>query len=108
MGVKRVRKWITEKILQNIMKQKVYMADNPDLIIEMATKLKIFKLLRDNGYLITHGKDKNMPKQKYLDQGLFKITERTSDKSNRENISTTTLITGKGQLYFSERIKNRG
>ena len=36
---------------------------------------RLFTILRDNGYLIKVGKDKNMPKQVYVKQGLFKVAE---------------------------------
>ena len=56
--------------------------------------------LRDNGYLIKNGKDKNMPKQIYIEQGLFKISEKVVRTIEGELLSATTLITGKGQMYF--------
>lgn len=162
-SAKRFESWIVDEVLPSIRKHGVYMDDkrveetlnNPDFIIQMATKLKeerklkiaegkradklqaiisldepytsfakqievsdgsitigqfakllnnnnikigrnrLFRWFRDNGYFIKSGKEKNMPKQAYIEQGLFRICER---------ISITTLITGKGQIYFSKRI----
>lgn len=61
---------------------------------------RLFDFLREQGYLIKKGKDKNIPKQPYLEQGLFKIAERVVNTVEGEILSTTTLITGKGQMYF--------
>ena len=57
-------------------------------------------MLRANGYLIKSGKEKNMPKQVYIERGLFKVSESILNTSEGEIISTTTLITGKGQNIF--------
>ncbi|MBC5996509.1 phage repressor protein/antirepressor Ant [Romboutsia ilealis] len=64
---------------------------------------RLFKWLRENGYLIAGGKEKNMPKQAYINQGLFKVDEKLVMTMDGEVISTTTLITGKGQLYFIDK-----
>lgn len=64
---------------------------------------RLFSMLRDNGYLIKSGKEKNMPKQVYIERGLFKVSESILNTSEGEIISTTTLITGKGQKYFLEK-----
>ena len=61
---------------------------------------RLFSLLRENGYLIKNGKEKNMPKQVYLNQGLFKVAESVVHTIEGDILSTTTLITGKGQMYF--------
>lgn len=71
--------------------------NNNDILIG---RNRLFSWLRDNGYLIKSGKDKNMPKQVYVEQGLFKVSESIVRTSEGEIISATTLITGKGQLYF--------
>ena len=59
------------------------------------------KWLRENGYLISSGTSCNMPKQRYVEQGLFEIKEsniQNADGSVR--ITRTTKVTGKGQQYF--------
>lgn len=66
---------------------------------------RLFSWLRDNGYLIKNGKDKNMPKQVYVEQGLFKVSENIVKTSEGEKISATTLITGKGQMYFLDMLE---
>ena len=60
---------------------------------------RLFSWFRDNGYLIKSGKDKNIPKQSYVKQGLFKVEERLVRTLEGEVISTSTLITGKMVLF---------
>lgn len=62
---------------------------------------RMFKWLRENGYLMSSGTSCNMPKQRYVEQGLFEIKEsniQNADGSVR--ITRTTKVTGKGQQYF--------
>jgi anti-repressor protein len=66
---------------------------------------KLFAWMRGNGYLINAGKRKNSPAQKYLEMGLFFVTETIIHTRKGEKIITTTLITGKGQLYFYKKLK---
>ena len=62
---------------------------------------RLFKWLRENGFLVKNGSDKNMPTQKALDLWLFEIKEGTYINGSGENILTRTVkITGKGQIYF--------
>lgn len=63
---------------------------------------RLFKWMRDNGYLISRkGSDWNMPTQKAMNLGLFKIKETTINHSNgTTSISKTPKVTGKGQQYF--------
>ena len=63
---------------------------------------RLFKWLRENGYLISRkGTDYNMPTQKSMDLGLFKIKETAITHSNGSvSISKTPKVTGKGQQYF--------
>ena len=173
-SAKKFEKWVMEEVLPSIRKHGAYMSeevisktlDNPDFIIEIATKLKyermqrklleekaksleatiiidkpytnfgktiatssdaitigqfakvlnnnninigrnrLFTILRDNGYLIKVGKDKNMPKQVYVKQGLFKVAESVVKTVKGELLTATTLITGKGQMYFLELFDN--
>ena len=64
---------------------------------------RLFKWFRENGYFICSGKEKNIPKQAYINQGLFKVEEKLAMTPEGEMISTTTLITGKGQMYFIDK-----
>ena len=63
---------------------------------------RLFKWMRANGYLISRkGSDWNMPTQRAMNLGLFKIKETTINHSNDStSISKTPKVTGKGQQYF--------
>lgn len=63
---------------------------------------RLFKWLRDNGYLIARkGESYNMPTQRSLDLGIAEIKERTHNNPDGSiRISRTPKITGKGQIYF--------
>ncbi len=63
---------------------------------------RLFKWMREHGYLISRkGSDWNMPTQKAMNLGLFKIKETTINHSNgTTSISKTPKVTGKGQQYF--------
>ena len=70
---------------------------------------RMFAWLRENGYLINRqGSDRNMPTQKSMELGLFEIKETTINHSDGHiSINKTPKITGKGQLYFSDKLLNR-
>lgn len=63
---------------------------------------RLFKWLREHGYLINRrGSDWNMPTQRSMNMGLFRIKESTINHSDgATSISKTTKVTGKGQQYF--------
>lgn len=62
---------------------------------------RLFQWMRDNGYLMNNGTDKNMPTQKARELGLFKVKERAIDNPDGSvRLTRTTLVTGKGQEYF--------
>ena len=63
---------------------------------------RLFEFLRKNGYLISrNGSDYNMPTQRSMERGWFKIKERTiSEPNGSVSIKKTTMVTGKGQQYF--------
>ena len=69
---------------------------------------RMFAWLRENGYLISRkGSDRNMPTQKSMELGLFEIKETTINHSDGHiSISKTPKITGKGQLYFADKLLN--
>ena len=62
---------------------------------------RLFQWMRDKGYLMKNGTDKNMPTQKARELGLFKVKERAIDNPDGSvRLTRTTLVTGKGQEYF--------
>lgn len=69
---------------------------------------RLFAWMRENGYLITRrGADYNMPTQRAMEMKLFEIKERTVNNPDGSSMITrTTLITGKGQQYFVNKLLN--
>lgn len=63
---------------------------------------KMFDWLRDKGYLIKSGREKNYPKQQYIEQGLFELKPTIIARTEGDVQSHTTLITGKGQVKLTE------
>lgn len=59
-------------------------------------EVRLFKYLRENGYIGIRGNHANVPCQRYIEMGLFEIQEST----NGEFTSIVPMVTGKGQLYF--------
>lgn len=65
---------------------------------------RLFAILRDDGYLGKCGCNRNVPKQRYIEQGLFKIKETTVVHSDGHvTLNRTTKVSGKGQRFFVER-----
>lgn len=59
---------------------------------------RLFQWLRDKEYLMRD----NKPYQRYIDSGYFKVVEEVfTDKYGKEKIYLKTLITGKGQTFFT-------
>lgn len=66
---------------------------------------RLFTYLRDNGYLCKEGERRNQPTQKALDLGLFQVKKSTINAPNGSIIvSSTTKVTGKGQIYFINKL----
>lgn len=69
---------------------------------------RLFQWMRDNGYLMVSGSSRNMPKQKYVEQGLFEIKEsNVQNPDGSVRITRTTKVSGKGQLYFVNKFLGR-
>ena len=66
---------------------------------------RLYYWLRENGYFIKNGKEKNSPKQIYIDRGFFRVVERVVQTENGEKLIVTPLITGKGQIHFMKIIE---
>lgn len=62
---------------------------------------RLFKWMRDNGYLIKSGFSRNMPTQYSMERGWFEVKERAINNPDGSiRITRTTKVTGKGQQYF--------
>lgn len=91
--------------------QSVETAKSSILIGEMAKILKqngveigekrLFVWLRENGYLCQYGERYNQPTQRAMEKGLFELKKTSINKPDGSTlVSTTTKVTGKGQIYF--------
>lgn len=62
---------------------------------------RLFSWMRENGYLCSKGQYYNQPTQKAQEMGLFEIKQTTVNKPDGSIlVSTTTKVSGKGQIYF--------
>lgn len=126
--VERAKRWIEEQEEKKALERKIeedkpkvefadHVADTSDLI-DMSTLAKLakkenikigrnrlFEWLRDNKYLMSHGKHKNEPYQKYIDNGWFVVREYTYNTAYGEQIGTKTYVTGKGQMGIIEKLR---
>lgn len=65
---------------------------------------RLFARLREDGYLGKSGSNTNVPTQKAMEMGLFRIKETAVTHSDGHvTLSRTPKVTGKGQRYFIER-----
>lgn len=89
-------------------------SDNTCLIGELAKMLRqngvdiganrLFKRLRNEGFLGKYGSNYNVPTQRSMELGLFRIKETTIQHSDGHvTLQRTPKCTGKGQCYFMKR-----
>lgn len=65
---------------------------------------RLFDWMRENGYLGKKDSNRNVPTQKAMDMGLFRIKETAITHSDGHvTINRTPKVTGKGQAYFVEK-----
>lgn len=63
---------------------------------------RLYKWLRKHGYILQNSTE---PSQRAMEQGLFERIERTVQRGDLPPIvKSTTKITGKGQVYFTNKI----
>ena len=61
---------------------------------------RLFEWLRQHHYLGYKGEYYNMPYQKYIEQGIFKLSQKTFSQGASMKVGVTTVVTTKGQQYF--------
>lgn len=67
-------------------------------------EMRLFQWMRDNQFLCAMGSEYNLPRQKYIEQGLFVIKASRVQLPNGQIIEkNTTKVTAKGQEYFINR-----
>ena len=86
-------------------------SDGTCLVGELAKMLRqnrLFRLLQADGYLGKSGSNRNVPTQRAMDLGLFRIKETTvTHADGHTTVSRTPKVTGKGQRYFIDRYWSR-
>lgn len=89
-------------------------SDNTCLVGELAKMLRqngvdiganrLFKRLRNEGFLGKYGSNYNVPTQRSMELGLFRIKESTiQHPDGHVTLRRTPKCTGKGQCYFMKR-----
>lgn len=69
--------------------------------IKMGEK-RLYQWFREHGHIL---KGKTEPTQKSIEQGLFKVIERVVKTPYGERLTRTTKLTGRGQIYFTEKLR---
>lgn len=70
---------------------------------------RLFAMLREDGYLGKVGQNRNVPTQRSMELGLFRIKETAITHSDGHvTINRTPKLTGRGQRYFLERYGKTG
>ena len=66
---------------------------------------RLFDYLRENGYLMKSGEQKNLPTQRALELCLFEIKTTTiNNPDGSVRVTHTTKVTPKGQQYFINKL----
>lgn len=118
LEVKKRDEQIAEDAPRVLFSKAVETAKRSCLIAELAKILqqngvsigqnRLFKWMRENGYLCSKGQYYNQPTQKAMQLGLFEIKKTTINKPDGSVlVSTTTKCSGKGQVYFVNKFLNR-
>lgn len=95
----------------------VAVSNNTILVGELAKLLKqngmnigqnrLYELLRKEGYLGKSGERYNQPSQHSMDLKLFEIKKSVINNPDGSiRVTSTTKVTGKGQIYFINKFKN--
>lgn len=66
---------------------------------------RLFAWLREQGYLMQRGGIPNYPTQKSLNLKVLEVKERTiNNPDGSTRLTFTTMVTGKGQIYFVNKL----
>lgn len=61
---------------------------------------RLFRWMRENGYLGKYGECYNIPNQRYIEMGLFELKKNVHSENGVMKTTMTPKVTGKGQQYF--------
>lgn len=66
---------------------------------------RLFAWLRESGYLMKGGSERNQPTQRSMEMGLFEVTKGVVTRPDDTVLTTvTTKVTPKGQEYFINKL----
>lgn len=117
--IERQKREIAELKPKALFADAVAASDGTCLVGELAKMLKqngvnmgqnrLFAWMREHGYLGKTGSNRNVPTQRAMEQGLFRIKETAVTHSDGHvTINRTPKVTGKGQRYFIDVFAKRG
>lgn len=117
--IERQKREIAELKPKALFADAVAASDGTCLVGELAKMLKkngvnigqnrLFSWMREHGYLGKTGSNRNVPTQRAMEQGLFRIKETAVTHSDGHvTINRTPKVTGKGQRYFIDAFAKRG
>lgn len=66
-------------------------------------KHRLYRWMRDNGYLGTHGQGRNIPGRQYVEEGLFIVNTSTYPVGGEICSRTVALVTRKGMQFFMDK-----
>lgn len=116
--IERQRRQIAEMRPKALFADAVAASDGTCLVGELAKMLRqngveigqnrLFAMLREDGFLGRSGSNRNVPTQRAMEAGLFRIKETAITHSDGHvTVNRTPKVTGKGQRYFVERYCTR-
>ena len=112
--IERQRARISELEPKALFADAVGASDGTCLVGELAKMLhqsgvdvgqnRLFEWLREDGYLGRSGSNRNVPTQRSMEMGLFRIKETAvTHAGGHVTLQRTPKVTGKGQRYFVAR-----
>ena len=107
------QKWLTGEVLPAIRKTGGYgTPQTENEILSRAITIaanRLYRDLRKDGYLIRRkGANWNMPKQRMMDKGYFRVVERSTDtEDGYQFVTVTTMLTGMGQYHLFAHFLNK-
>lgn len=66
-------------------------------------KHRLYRWMRENGYLGTHGYSRNIPREQYIEMGLFVLNTGTYSAVGEMYCRTVALVTQKGIQFFVDK-----
>lgn len=87
-----------------ISKDSILVADLAKLLRQKGVEIgehRLYRWLREEGYLIKSGSEYNRPTQRSMELGLFEVkTGHRGSSDGTIKLTYTSKVTGKGQIYF--------